>query len=152
MLFRNMAESNANQLVSAMRSLQTALEQHDTAVSDARSLGRSDWRSLTWLVQEGPRSPTAIQHKLGLTSGSVTALLDRLEKRGLVARHSDPADRRALRIEPSADAERLVADAGMPLDEVMQKVTLRWGTDRASATGRACQDLAKLVEWASQRV
>ena len=140
MLFQGMAESNANPLVNAMRSLQTALEQHDAAVSEARSLGRSDWRCLMWLVHEGPRSPTAIQGKLGLTSGSVTALLDRLEKRGFISRHPDPDDRRALRIEPLPHAEQLVADADAPLDEVMQKVTLRWGTDRTSATGRACQD------------
>ena len=152
MLLHSMAESNANHLVNAMRSLQTALEQHDGAVSEARLFGRNDWRCLVWLVQEGPRSPTAIQRKLGLTSGSVTALLDRLEKRGFVARHSDPKDRRALRIKPSPDAKRLVADADAPLDEMMQKVTLRWGTDRASATGRACLDLAKLVEWAAKRV
>jgi len=152
MLIRGMYESNANHLVNAIRALQAALEQHDSAVSEARSLGRSDWRCLTWLVEDGPRSPTAIQRRLGLTSGSVTALLDRLEKRGFVARRPDPRDRRALSIESLPDAERLVADAHAPLDEVMQKVTLRWGTDRASATGRACLDLVKLVEWAAQRV
>ena len=146
-----MPESSANQLVNALRVLQTALDHHDASVSAAQSMGRSDWRCLRWLVEEGPRSPGAIQRYLGLTSGSVTALLDRLEKRGFIVRCADPADRRALRIEPSGSAKRLVEDAAVPLDQVMHKLTVRWGTDRSSATGQACRDLAKLVDWAAQR-
>lgn len=152
MLIRRMTESSSDQLVNAMRALQAALEQHDMALGAAQALGRSDWRCLHWLVEEGPQSPGAIQRRIGLTSGSVTALLDRLEKRELVVRHSDPSDRRALRIEPSEKAARLVAEARVPLDQLMQRLMVRWGTDRSNATGQACLDLARLVEWAAQRV
>lgn len=146
-----MSESPSNQLVNAMRALQKALDQHDARISAASSLGRNDWLCLRWLAQDGARSPGAIQRRLGLTSGSVTALLDRLEKRGLVRRCADLHDRRALRIESSAEGERLVREAARSLDQIMHRVTLRWGTDRSSATGQACLDLAKLVDWAAQR-
>ena len=78
-----MTESPSFQLVDAMRTLQAALDHHDTAVSESQDLGRSDWRCLQILVNKGPQSPSVLQKRLGLTSGSVTALLDRLERRGL---------------------------------------------------------------------
>lgn len=132
-----------------MRTLQTALEAHDTAISAAKGIGRSDWACLKLLVQTGAQSPGAIQKALGLTSGSVTALLDRLEKRTLIARCADPSDRRALRIEPRQEGARLVREAAMPLDHLAKRLEERWGQDRCHMAGQACRDLAKLVDWAS---
>ncbi|MDJ0977019.1 MAG: MarR family transcriptional regulator [Erythrobacter sp.] len=147
-----MGESQTNELLDAMRALQTALDRHDFAVSAARSIGRSDWRCLQALVAAGGLSPRAIQQELGLTSGSVTALIDRLEDRHLVARRPDPADRRAIRVEPLEAAHRLVVDASVSLFETTDRLSERWGGERTRSTRQACHDLARLVEWASQRV
>ena len=152
MLIRAMPESPSDQLVSAMRTLQKALDNHDAAVSAGRNLARNDWRCLHFLIEEGAQSPRSIQNRLGLTSGSVTALLDRLEKRDLLERCPDPADRRALRIVPRAKAERLVRDICDPLMRVTDKLAQRWGPDRSDAAQQACLDLAKLVEWSAHRV
>ena len=43
-----------------------------------------------------PLSPTGIARRLIVTTASVTSLLDTLERRGLVERRPDPADRRRL--------------------------------------------------------
>ena len=135
-----------------MRKLQIALDSHDTAVSTAKNLARNDWRCLQFLIEDGPQSPRAIQWRLGLTSGSVTALLDRLEKRAFVQRRADPEDRRGLRIVPRAKAETLVSEAADPLMRVTSKLAQRWGEGRSEAAERACLDLAKLVEWSAHRV
>ncbi|MEM6857600.1 MAG: MarR family transcriptional regulator [Pseudomonadota bacterium] len=134
-----------------MRTLQAALEAHDTTVSTSKGIGRSDWACLKLLVQTGVQSPGAIQRALGLTSGSVTALLDRLEKRGLVIRCADPSGRRALLIEPRQEAVRLVKDAAIPLEHLAKRLEDRWGGERCHAAGQACRDLAKLVDWASRK-
>ncbi|MEM6585307.1 MAG: MarR family transcriptional regulator [Pseudomonadota bacterium] len=147
-----MTESPSFQLVDAMRALQAALDHHDSAVSESQDLGRSDWRCLQALVNKGPLSPSVLQKRLGLTSGSVTALLDRLERRGLIERHRDPADRRGLRIVPTQAAGRMVEAASDPLESVTSKLLERWGSDRSKAAGQACLDLAKLVEWSARRV
>lgn len=139
-------------LVDAMRALQSALDHHDDAISEGQRLGRSDWRCLHHLVTRGPLSPSALQRALGLTSGSVTALLDRLEKRALIERRAHPSDRRALRIVALPEAQALVHEASDPLDQVTRKLTERWGAERSEAAGQACRDLAKLVEWSAQRV
>ncbi len=147
-----MSDSKENSLIQAMRALQSALEEHDRAVGAACDLSRSDWRCLQWLVASGAQSPGAIQRRLGLTSGSVTALLDRLEKRGFIERQTDPADRRALRVIPLAIAQQVVRKACDPLESVTHRLAQRWGSQRSDAAGKACLDLARLVEWSAQRV
>ncbi|MEM9310701.1 MAG: MarR family transcriptional regulator [Pseudomonadota bacterium] len=138
---------NVCDLVNALRALQTALDQRDTAISAAHQMARSDWRCLQWLRDNGPQSPSAIRHALGLTSGSVTALLDRMEARGLVERCADPRDRRALRIALCDAATDLLDRTDAPLAQVADKLAVRWGTERMLAAERACLDLAKLVAW-----
>jgi DNA-binding MarR family transcriptional regulator len=57
-------------------------------------------------MERGEVTPTALGVELGLTSGSVTALVDRLERAGHVARVADPGDRRrrAVALTPAARA------------------------------------------------
>src|SRR6267378_2399168 len=58
-------------------------------------LCRTDFAALEALLHKGPLTISEIQDKVLLASGSMTAAVDRLEKRGLVIRKSTPSDRRA---------------------------------------------------------
>lgn len=63
----------------------------------ARRLGINvtDSECLSYLtIQGGSATPTEIARYTGLTSGSVTAMLDRLEKARYVTRKPNPKDRR----------------------------------------------------------
>jgi MarR family 2-MHQ and catechol resistance regulon transcriptional repressor len=55
----------------------------------------SDFGVLEILLHKGPQSVSEIGRRVDLTSGSITTAIDRLEKRGLVARAADATDRRA---------------------------------------------------------
>jgi MarR family 2-MHQ and catechol resistance regulon transcriptional repressor len=55
----------------------------------------SDFGVLEVLLHKGPQSVSEIGRRIDLTSGSITTAIDRLEKRGLVARAADASDRRA---------------------------------------------------------
>jgi MarR family 2-MHQ and catechol resistance regulon transcriptional repressor len=72
-------------------------------------LGFSDFVLLEALLHLGPQTPSALAEKVGLTSGSITAALDRLEARGLVGRRSNPADLRS-RIVELAEAGRVLIE------------------------------------------
>jgi len=72
-------------------------------------LGYSDFVLLEALLHLGPQTPSALGEKVGLTSGSITAALDRLEARGLVARRANPDDLRS-RIVRLADAGRALIE------------------------------------------
>ena len=55
-----------------------------------------------------PLSPTEIARRLIVTTASITSLLDTLQRRGLVERRPDPADRRRLLITITPAAQDLV--------------------------------------------
>src|SRR5262249_14977949 len=64
------------------------------SIADA-GLGLSDFAALKALLHKGPLTITEIQGKVLLASGSMTAAVDRLEKKGFIKRGSAPRDRRA---------------------------------------------------------
>ena len=49
-------------------------------------------------IQEGARSATDLARRWEVTPAVITGVIDRLERRGLVRREADPADRRRLRL------------------------------------------------------
>ncbi len=57
-------------------------------------LGFSDFAVLELLLHKGPTPVNAIGQRVYLTSGSITAAVDRLEAKDLVQRCNEPADRR----------------------------------------------------------
>ncbi|MEU9607442.1 MarR family winged helix-turn-helix transcriptional regulator [Streptomyces sp. NPDC048057] len=54
-------------------------------------------------LDPGPRTTGEIADLTGLTSGSATRLVDRLQKAGLAERHSDPHDRRKTLVTLTSD-------------------------------------------------
>jgi DNA-binding MarR family transcriptional regulator len=80
------------------------------AVSAKVGLGASDSQFMTLLQTYGPLTPRQLAEHTGLTSGTVTGVIDRLESLGLVTRKPDPHDRRKVVVTPSMDAiqEKLV--------------------------------------------
>ena len=64
------------------------------------------------------RKPGALADFLGISASGMTALTDRLEVQGLVARGLDPADGRARLIHPTEEGIRL-ADSGL-------RIQLEW--------------------------
>ena len=69
-------------------------------------LGLTDFAALEALLHKGPLTITEIQSKVPLALGSMTAAVDRLEKKGLIFRTPSPEDRRAkvLKLRPKGRA------------------------------------------------
>jgi MarR family transcriptional regulator, 2-MHQ and catechol-resistance regulon repressor len=72
-----------------------AVEAHSSRSIARFGCGPTDFAVLEVLLHKGPLTVKQIGEKVLLTSGSMTAAVDRLELRGLVARHNDATDRRA---------------------------------------------------------
>lgn len=56
-------------------------------------------------------SPKALQFEMMISSGSTTYRIDRLEQRGLVARHPDPSDRRGTHVRLTLKGLSLIDEA-----------------------------------------
>jgi len=75
-----------------------------TAVAEQLGLGATDEKTLLLLSGYGRLTAGEIAQHTGLTTASVTSLIDRLEARGFVHRVRHPTDRRRVFVE--LDAER----------------------------------------------
>jgi len=82
----------------------------ERSVAEA-GLGLSDFAALEALLHKGPLTITDIQAKVLLASGSMTAAVDRLERKGLVVRRATPSDRRAKVLELTPEGKRVVEAA-----------------------------------------
>jgi MarR family 2-MHQ and catechol resistance regulon transcriptional repressor len=74
-------------------------------------LGLSDFAALEALLHKGPLTITEIQAKVLLASGSMTAAVDRLEKKGLIVRGLAANDRRAKVLQLTPEGRRVVETA-----------------------------------------
>jgi MarR family transcriptional regulator, 2-MHQ and catechol-resistance regulon repressor len=72
---------------------------------------QSDFGVLEALLHRGPLSAKELGAKVLLTSGSITAAVDRLAERGLVRREDDAHDRRACIVQLTAAGRRLIQRA-----------------------------------------
>jgi DNA-binding MarR family transcriptional regulator len=92
-------EVGMDQLALRVRQLVEAIESYRRTTADVLGVGMSGTNALAELWFHGPSTPTSLADRVGLTSPSVTALVDRLEAAGMVARRRHPADRRSVIIE-----------------------------------------------------
>lgn len=74
-------------------------------------MGASDFAVLEGLLHKGPLTVKQLGEKVLLTSGSMTAAVDRLEKRGLVKRGDDARDRRTRVIDLTSEGRELIERA-----------------------------------------
>jgi MarR family transcriptional regulator, organic hydroperoxide resistance regulator len=118
-----LAFAELNQLMSSWLHLPT---------TDANALGQVLWAD----ASGDPLSPSRLGQRIGMSSGSVTVLLNRLEEAGLLERSREHTDRRRVTLRPTAAArerarafaETSTAEISAALDEVsaaeLERVTI----------------------------
>lgn len=84
----------------------TSLQLHETIARSAGFAG-TDHKYLGFFLQKGSLTAGELAKLTGLTTGAVTGLIDRLEKKELVKREFDKNDRRKVMIVP--DAQKITA-------------------------------------------
>lgn len=77
---------------------------HNHAVAQRVGLGASDSQLISLLNLHGPLTPGRLAELTGLTTGTVTGVIDRLERGGFVRRERDTADRRKVLVVPEPEA------------------------------------------------
>jgi len=119
------------------------------AIGRILGINVTDVKSLDIIVTRGSANPSQLAKFTGLSTGSTTALIDRLEKKGLIERRPNPKDRRGsiiiltygamkkipLLFESMSKAmERLVSGYSEEeletLSEFFRRVTLLWWKER----------------------
>ena len=96
-------------------------------------------------LREGPLALGRLGHANGLSATSVTRLVDRLERRGLVSRRRESEDRRLVQVHLAPEGERLLGEIKvMRGSNLHQAVDAMTGEERRQLTA----GLKRLVELA----
>jgi len=95
------------------------------AANSSLGLGASDSQFLTLLRTRGPMTPGQLADATGLTSGTVTGVIDRLEKVDLVRRERVTGDRRKVLVVPTPDAAERLAPTYAGQAAMLQGVLAR---------------------------
>jgi MarR family transcriptional regulator, 2-MHQ and catechol-resistance regulon repressor len=85
-----------------------AVEAHARRSVQGTELGLSDFGVLEALLHKGPLSISALGKKVLLSSGSMTAAVDRLERSGYVERAATSTDRRARIVHLTDEGSKLI--------------------------------------------
>ena len=85
-----------------------ALVPHAAGSIEQTKLGDSDFRVLEALLHKGPLPVNTIGPKVWLTPGSISVAVDRLVKKGLVARKERSQDRRVRQVELTGKGRALI--------------------------------------------
>ncbi len=93
----------------AVRDYGVNLSHFRNAMNEWAGLNATDMECLRLLTQESAATPTELAKYTGLTSGATTAMLDRLEKAGLIERRPNPNDRRGTLIAPQKSSSEKMA-------------------------------------------
>jgi len=108
------------EFIAAIRASQTATDKFDHSVADYVGLDRTAYRCLDILDQEGPMTAGRLAQRARLSPGAMTALLDRLEKRGFARRTRDTKDRRRVLVEVTPELRQMAAELYGTPDEGAQ--------------------------------
>ena len=100
----------------------------DNVASDRLGINRTDLACLDVITRFGPVTAGEIAAEAGLTTGAVTAVVDRLERAGYVTRERDVDDRR--RVIVTAQVDTVLNKVG----PIYGRVGQRWADYLATLT------------------
>src|SRR4030095_3865035 len=106
----------------------TATVLFHAAIAEQLGLNATDHKAADLLMQRGPLSAGALAELAGVTTGSVTGMIDRLERAGWVRRTRDPADRRRIivALALSGEGRRRVERGVQPGRRTLERVLARY--------------------------
>ncbi|CAM4467419.1 DNA-binding MarR family transcriptional regulator [Paenibacillus endophyticus] len=133
-----------------MRSLGSRTVLYQQSVAASIGLYNNDFLSIDILREKGPITAGELSKLTGLTTGSVTSLIDRLEKNGFVRRQNDPSDRRKVIIVPIYEQKEEITNTYMPLHASMVKLAALYTDEQleliTTFLGRASEVLEEQIQ------
>ncbi len=103
------------------------------AVAERLGVNATDLKCLELAVGEDEITPTRLAELTGLTSGAITGVLDRLERRGIVRRAADPDDRRRVVVRVDPERAKEITALYAPFLAATSELLANWTPDARAA-------------------
>lgn len=110
------------QMVAAVRRLGYVFGRHEHATASRFGLTATDITALSYLSRHDRTGPSELATVLDLTTGSVTALLDRLEREAFVERRPHESDRRRITIEVTEHGRTAVVAMRADVEDILREL------------------------------
>ena len=126
----------AMDLAMAVRRLDLMMSQMHLEMSERLGLSAAELLALAHLSLDGPLGPTDLTHRLHMTTGAMTAMLDRLAERDYVVREPHETDRRRIVVRlTSGGRDRIFTQVHGMAEQRGRRV----GAARRGATADRCR-------------
>ncbi|HEY7950837.1 MAG TPA: MarR family transcriptional regulator [Solirubrobacterales bacterium] len=126
------------ELITAFRAGGNQDSAFENLAADRLGVNRTDLHCLNAIENAGGLSAGELATEVGLTSGAVTGVVDRLERAGFARRVPDPADRRRVKVEVTPEFYARAEQIWAPL-------AAEWEASLASRFTAA--ELARITEF-----
>ncbi|MFL6561815.1 MAG: MarR family transcriptional regulator [Bacillus sp. (in: firmicutes)] len=116
-------------LTMSLRKLSTRMVLFQQKAAQSLGVVHTDFKTADILNEVGPLTAGELGKITGLSTGSVTALIDRLEQAGYVRREKDPADRRRVIIVPVKDKQKIIKEHYLHLNQSMTELCAQYNEE-----------------------
>jgi MarR family 2-MHQ and catechol resistance regulon transcriptional repressor len=123
-----------------------SLAKHAERSFAALDIGLTDFAILELLLHKGPQKVNDIGRRVGLTSGAITAAVDRSEKQGLVVRDFDSEDRRSRVVSLTPEGKTVIEKAFACHSEAMEDAMSALTTTELRALAAMLKRVGTTVE------
>ena len=142
--------STTHAVVDALREYRAADAEMQRRTRAQTSMSENEMRIVQFLIRQKHEDravkPSDIARHLGITSASMTALLDRLEKGGDVERVRHPTDRRSILVTVTEHAENLLRSTLLAFEEDCARVASSLSEEESSVVVRYLRELARAAD------
>jgi DNA-binding MarR family transcriptional regulator len=134
-------EAAVDAVLTASRTLVAVAEQSLGAAAEETTLAQ--YRALVVLASRGPQRMAGLAAALGVTPSTAGRMCDRLVRKGLIRRHRDRADRRAVQVSITAAGRQVVDQATARRRELIAGILARLPARQQPAIANALQAFAR---------
>lgn len=136
----------AEDIIWATRRLDVARTGLMVAFSRAVGITVSEMIALEHIGSSGGLGPSELARRLQMTTGAVTALVDRLEASGYVERAAHPSDRRRIVISRTQKADDDITEEVAPMVMEILELAGSFADAERQAVGRFLDGFIEIIE------
>jgi DNA-binding MarR family transcriptional regulator len=144
-----MLKFSADHITEATRRLDVAMSTLNAAVAREVGVSVPELLALENLDADGGLGPSELARRLQLSTGAVTALVDRLEASGHAARAPHPNDRRRIVVTRTAKASDELAAEAAPLAGEVRRLAEQLSEEERRAVAQFLDGFIDIVERAA---
>lgn len=118
-------------LITQVRHMSVNFVMFSQSVAERIGIHSTDNECLDFLLLNGPSTAGQLSALTGLTTGAVTAVIDRLEKAGFVSRQPDRHDRRKVIVVPNEEKiNATIAPYTQPMGAALESLSAEYSEEQ----------------------